>query len=241
MNITKTLCKMASTQYPISSLPLPPTTHILTHNLTPDPHIPSVSVYKHKVLVEQPSLQRRARLLSPESHFSYVSPFPVPFPYDIDPPSPDATDSEEVGDKGAYVEKWLHSREAIHEYPLDSQKTSLRKHFPKNRDQRRELIGLAETGLKDCVPHLDVGDAFATLGTPTLAHSFDDEGKPSPSNLESAIAARQELVDVLSGHAVLMSPDDSEVPFAPWSLRYSGHQFGSWAGQLGDGRAISIR
>ncbi|EEB86647.1 hypothetical protein MPER_16324, partial [Moniliophthora perniciosa FA553] len=28
--------------------------------------------------------------------------------------------------------------------------------------------------------------------------------------------------------------------FAPWSLRYSGHQFGSWAGQLGDGRAITV-
>ncbi|KAF9506441.1 hypothetical protein BS47DRAFT_1305262, partial [Hydnum rufescens UP504] len=27
--------------------------------------------------------------------------------------------------------------------------------------------------------------------------------------------------------------------YAPWSLRYSGHHFGTWAGQLGDGRAIS--
>ncbi|KAG9093784.1 hypothetical protein FS749_013736 [Ceratobasidium sp. UAMH 11750] len=31
-----------------------------------------------------------------------------------------------------------------------------------------------------------------------------------------------------------------EKGYAPWSLRYSGHQFGSWAGQLGDGRAISL-
>lgn len=29
--------------------------------------------------------------------------------------------------------------------------------------------------------------------------------------------------------------------YAPWSLCYGGHQFGSWAGQLGDGRAISLR
>ncbi|KAJ7608138.1 hypothetical protein DFH06DRAFT_946492, partial [Mycena polygramma] len=28
--------------------------------------------------------------------------------------------------------------------------------------------------------------------------------------------------------------------FAPWAVRYSGHQFGTWAGQLGDGRATSI-
>ncbi|KAK7690814.1 hypothetical protein QCA50_005914 [Cerrena zonata] len=34
--------------------------------------------------------------------------------------------------------------------------------------------------------------------------------------------------------------DGSSSPWAPWSLRYSGHQFGTWAGQLGDGRAISI-
>jgi hypothetical protein len=40
---------------------------------------------------------------------------------------------------------------------------------------------------------------------------------------------------------MLVSGEDADVPFAPWSLRYSGHQFGVWAGQLGDGRAISIR
>src|SRR5690606_41275901 len=26
----------------------------------------------------------------------------------------------------------------------------------------------------------------------------------------------------------------------PWAANYGGHQFGSWAGQLGDGRAISL-
>lgn len=28
--------------------------------------------------------------------------------------------------------------------------------------------------------------------------------------------------------------------YAPWSNAYSGHQFGEWAGQLGDGRAITL-
>lgn len=28
--------------------------------------------------------------------------------------------------------------------------------------------------------------------------------------------------------------------YAPWSNSYSGHQFGQWAGQLGDGRAVSL-
>ena len=27
---------------------------------------------------------------------------------------------------------------------------------------------------------------------------------------------------------------------APYAQRYGGHQFGSWAGQLGDGRAITL-
>jgi uncharacterized protein YdiU (UPF0061 family) len=40
---------------------------------------------------------------------------------------------------------------------------------------------------------------------------------------------------------MLISGDEADVSFAPWSLRYSGHQFGAWAGQLGDGRATSIR
>ncbi len=26
----------------------------------------------------------------------------------------------------------------------------------------------------------------------------------------------------------------------PWAVNYGGHQFGHWAGQLGDGRAISL-
>ncbi|GAW09091.1 UPF0061-domain-containing protein [Lentinula edodes] len=55
------------------------------------------------------------------------------------------------------------------------------------------------------------------------------------------------MIDVLGGRAVLMSqdyPKSESRPerggFAPWSHRYSGHQFGTWAGQLGDGRAVSI-
>ncbi len=26
----------------------------------------------------------------------------------------------------------------------------------------------------------------------------------------------------------------------PYAMRYGGHQFGNWAGQLGDGRAIAL-
>nr|KAJ3421204.1 hypothetical protein HK105_004239 [Polyrhizophydium stewartii] len=44
---------------------------------------------------------------------------------------------------------------------------------------------------------------------------------------------RQELLEVLAGNAV---PAGTH----PWALSYGGHQFGSWAGQLGDGRAITL-
>jgi len=184
------------------------------------------------------------QLLPGPSHFSHVSPFPVPFPYDIEPLVPAAASDDKV----SYIEKWLAEREAVHPLPLSNKypDAPLRKYEAKNRSQPIDLIGISQTGLSDCVPHLDVGDAFAILGAPSLSNEFDDEGDPQPSDIEDVVVARQDLVDVLSGQYTLMSSPEEDsnrenVPFAPWSLRYSGHQFGSWAGQLGDGRAISIR
>ncbi|HUS32882.1 MAG TPA: YdiU family protein [Kofleriaceae bacterium] len=43
----------------------------------------------------------------------------------------------------------------------------------------------------------------------------------------------RELVDVLAGNRVLPG-------MAPYAACYGGHQFGTWAGQLGDGRAITL-
>jgi hypothetical protein len=248
---------MTTKKFPISALPLAAKKDLLIHQLTPDTHTPDIPAFR-RVQVEFPSLQRRARvclifpdflseptadflqLLAPPCHFSYVAPFPVRFPYDIDPPVP-AQDA----DKTNYIEKWLAEREAVHPQPPSAllSDAPLVKHASKHRDQPLDLIGISETGLRDCVPNLDVGDAFTMLGTPTLTQEFDDEGHPQPSQVQEAVAARQELIDVLSGQYVLMSPadDGDKTPFAPWSMRYSGHQFGSWAGQLGDGRAISVR
>jgi uncharacterized protein YdiU (UPF0061 family) len=42
-----------------------------------------------------------------------------------------------------------------------------------------------------------------------------------------------ELVDVLAGNRVLPG-------MVPYAACYGGHQFGTWAGQLGDGRAITL-
>jgi uncharacterized protein YdiU (UPF0061 family) len=44
---------------------------------------------------------------------------------------------------------------------------------------------------------------------------------------------KEELVKILSGA-------DTFQGFKPYAMCYGGHQFGNWAGQLGDGRAINI-
>jgi hypothetical protein len=165
----------------------------------------------------------------------------VSFPYDIEAPVERPPD-----DRNGYIEKWLSERETLCPQPPTASHTDapLRKYTSKNRDQPLDLVGISETALRDCLPHLDVGDAFTILGTPALAG--ESEGDSQPSVTAELVDARQDFIDVLGGHSTLMSPPEAEappdsIPFAPWSLRYSGHQFGSWAGQLGDGRAISVR
>jgi uncharacterized protein YdiU (UPF0061 family) len=46
-------------------------------------------------------------------------------------------------------------------------------------------------------------------------------------------AVGSRALDILAGNA--LAPG-----MQPWSARYGGHQFGNWAGQLGDGRAITL-
>ena len=52
-------------------------------------------------------------------------------------------------------------------------------------------------------------------------------------NLDSKEFAKQEAVDAFAGNCTLPGSD-------PLAAVYSGHQFGVWAGQLGDGRAILL-
>ena len=60
------------------------------------------------------------------------------------------------------------------------------------------------------------------------ADHFADElgiARPTPEDRES--------LDLLAGNLVLPG-------MRPYAARYGGHQFGQWAGQLGDGRAITL-
>lgn len=166
-------------------------------------------------------------------------------------------------------------------------------HFPSAR-----LLGVSQAALRDCLPHLDVGDAFQWIKShnrssgpssyssgPIADAHFADGVKPeavarktlsdfvsgrmigarfsgNPKDLEADDLAgygtrymrirekvikgeqEEEAVDA----RILRRLDELEqkrasadkADYAPWSLCYAGHQFGQWAGQLGDGRAFTL-
>ena len=52
-------------------------------------------------------------------------------------------------------------------------------------------------------------------------------------DLNDAMMQSSEMVSALAGNTILPGS-------APYATRYGGHQFGNWAGQLGDGRAILL-
>ncbi len=60
---------------------------------------------------------------------------------------------------------------------------------------------------------------------------FERLGLVSPGDLDDE--AREQLARVLAGNDLLDGSD-------PYAMCYGGHQFGNWAGQLGDGRAIAL-
>ena len=93
-----------------------------------------------------------------------------------------------------------------------------------------QLLGISPSALVDSLPHLDVGDAVE------LCNGIE------ASSSDPRRQAREALTNILSGRHILVSndPKDGQTTYGPWSTRYCGHQFGVWAGQLGDGRAISL-
>ena len=93
-------------------------------------------------------------------------------------------------------------------------------------------------------PSLTWQNSFALLG-PAFSTELQPTPLPSPSlvglntslvdslGLDAQWLASQDGVEVLTGNRLL---DGSR----PLASVYSGHQFGVWAGQLGDGRAILL-
>nr|WP_229446449.1 YdiU family protein [Massilia oculi] len=73
------------------------------------------------------------------------------------------------------------------------------------------------------------------MPTPLPSPHFVAASSPAAAliGLDAADLARPDFVDVFTGNQVAARSQ-------PLSAVYSGHQFGVWAGQLGDGRAITL-
>ena len=130
----------------------------------------------------------------------------------------------------------------LDETPVDTPESDgessnvLRLRTSKHRSKlESQIIGISSRALEDSLPHLDAGDTVVVC---------NDGVTPSDTSPEGS--RRKALSDVLSGRNVLITSGKSNESepgapaYGPWSTRYCGHQFGVWAGQLGDGRAISL-
>lgn len=58
--------------------------------------------------------------------------------------------------------------------------------------------------------------------------------------LADSEAESEDFKALVAGNKILWSEDKPDEGIYPWAQCYGGWQFGSWAGQLGDGRAISL-
>lgn len=171
-------------------------------------------------------------------------------------------------------------------YPATSE-GGLAGHLPPARKSQNfpsaRLLGVSPAALRDCLPDLDVGDAFDFIQSTSGKDGPDtySSGAMAKQPQSDAEKARSQLSEVLSGRVVAAAlpadienddlagcgvwanrvgeawKDESQAQrwnrrkqelekrrqqstYMGWSNAYAGHQFGSWAGQLGDGRAITL-
>jgi len=97
---------------------------------------------------------------------------------------------------------------------------------------RQQLPGDPEKGTRRREVRAAWSDVLPTpVAAPYLiAHSVD---MARVLGLNSAQIASTQFTQVFGGNALYPG-------MQPWAVNYGGHQFGHWAGQLGDGRAISL-
>jgi uncharacterized protein YdiU (UPF0061 family) len=91
---------------------------------------------------------------------------------------------------------------------------------PREENRRRQVAGAAYSRV----------EPTATAAPRTLAWSAE---MADLLGLDPAVCASDDFAAVFSGNRV---PDGAD----PFAMAYGGHQFGNWAGQLGDGRAIAL-
>ncbi|GHJ89350.1 hypothetical protein NliqN6_5752 [Naganishia liquefaciens] len=191
-------------------LPLPPTSEITQHVL---PRIdPSLPSGANPH-----TAQRRSRTFPRDGVWARVTPLPIAFPYRL----PRAAE----GEVQQGIEEWLAEWDAWQEG--DEEGDGLRARVSSKRNGLvPEIIGFSEACARDALPGLDIGNVVEYTGQRGDGDERLDD-------------AARELVDCVAGKSVLMGNVEGK-EYGPWSSRYAGHQFGVWAGQLGDGRATSI-
>lgn len=89
-----------------------------------------------------------------------------------------------------------------------------------------------------------VKNALYTYVRPEITHS-PELLAVSPAalhdlGLKEEEAKTEEFKQVFAGNKLLTWDEDTREGIYPWAQCYGGYQFGQWAGQLGDGRAISL-
>ncbi|WP_132999482.1 protein adenylyltransferase SelO [Luteimonas arsenica] len=97
----------------------------------------------------------------------------------------------------------------------------------------RELPGDPEAGPR--LRHVQGAAWSRVMPTPVAAPRLVAHSAEVAAQLGVAVGdvASPAFAEVFGGSALLEGMD-------PWAANYGGHQFGHWAGQLGDGRAISL-
>ncbi|ODN97965.1 hypothetical protein I350_07602 [Cryptococcus amylolentus CBS 6273] len=197
---------------PIDSLPLPTTILPLQHVL---PRLP---------LPKTPSAQRRSTIFksSTDGIWAPVTPLWAPWPIRLSPEEAVAMGYDPANPEGLGVDEILGRWDPVDSSPVESKANGLIMKSSRRRLEMEPIIlAVSSRALQEVLPALDPGDILSI----TRSGTFPD----SPN------AARDSIINILSTRKVL-----SSATYGPWSTRYAGHQFGAWAGQLGDGRAVSV-
>lgn len=108
----------------------------------------------------------------------------------------------------------------LDQLPFDNQFTSELPGDPIVENRRRQVHG----ALFSRVHPTPVANPTTLAWSPEVAELLD---------LDPVVCTRDDFAAVFGGNRVPAGAD-------PFAMTYGGHQFGSWAGQLGDGRAIAL-
>ncbi|CAD6893681.1 unnamed protein product [Tilletia laevis] len=212
----------AARMAPILSLPLLEPAARLATNLIPDPATPAPrSLLAQPGQPAHPSFLRRARPVTHAAHFSYLTPLPTEFPYDIPVSSPadsDISEDDRSRMRMVQMEEHIKQWEIEHEQASASASASatataasthsLRLFIPQGRTHAPpfapfRLLGISPAAL----PQLDIGDTpdfiLAHSGQPSTRQTVTSgPDVPVPDTADSPAYNRWALSEVLSGRGV---------------------------------------